>query len=177
MSILKKRSDNSSLKATNLLNKKNIFGDKNLKLSFKSNIKSVDIPNIYFNNYFKGNDSYYSFFKKEYSRIINGNFDIETYNIKGLSLTKNNLYNRISKVFLETYGYTYRLPYLHRISKKNNEIFQIIYTDDNYEIIIVDLYHLLIPAIDHEHKEKNKNLKKHYDEVKNNKYNLNNIFN
>ncbi len=42
MNILRKRLDNR---------KKNIFGDSRIKFVFKNNIRSIDIPNIYFNNY------------------------------------------------------------------------------------------------------------------------------
>ena len=156
MNILKNR----------LANKRNnIYGDKDFKLTFKNGIKSVDIPNIFFNNYFQSKNSYYKFLKNECNRIINGNIDFESYNLKGLNRTKR-IEERINKIFLETYGYNYELPYLHRISKKDNERLQLLYTNKENEIIIVDLYHLLIPAKDYEHKETQKNHELHYEEVK-----------
>ena len=162
MNILKNRLAN---KRKNIYERNNIYGDKDIKLTFKKGIKSVDIPNIFFNNYFQGKNSYCKFFKSECKRIINGNIDFESYNLKGLNRTKK-IEERINKIFLETYGYSYELPYLHRISKKDNERFQILYTNKENEIIIVDLYHLLIPAKDYEHKETIKNPQIHYEEVK-----------
>ncbi len=84
--------------------------------------------------------------------------------------------NKIEVIFKETYGYIYPLPYLHRISKDKNSRFQLVYTDKEHEIIIIDLYHLLIPAIDYEHKETQKNPELHYEKVMNYNYNLNNVF-
>jgi hypothetical protein len=162
MNILKNRLAN---KRNSIYKRNNIYGDKDFKLIFKNGIKSVDIPNIFFNNYFQGKNSYYKFFKSECNRIINGNIDFESYNLKGLNRTKR-IEERINKIFLETYGYSYELPYLHRISKKDNERLQLLYTNKENEIIIVDLYHLLIPAIDYEHKETTKNPQLHYEEVK-----------
>ena len=162
MNILRKRLDNR---------KKNIFGDSRIKFTFKNNIRSIDIPNIYFNNYFKGNDDYYEFFKKECNKIINGNIDIDSYNIKSINRTVK-IEERINTIYRETYGYSYTLPYLHRITKVGNERFQLVYTDKENEIIIIDLYHLLIPAVDHTHGEVVRNPKLHYEEVKNNKYDL-----
>lgn len=50
MNILKNRLAN---KRKNIYERNNIYGDKDIKLTFKKGIKSVDIPDIFFNNYFK----------------------------------------------------------------------------------------------------------------------------
>ena len=43
MNILKNRLDN---------HKRNIFGETNIKFTFKNGIQSVDISSLYFNNFF-----------------------------------------------------------------------------------------------------------------------------
>ena len=167
---------NMFLKLSNNLidkNKKNIFGDEvDIHFNIKNNNKSVDIPEILFNNYFKSrNDSYYDFFKKEVKRIYYGNVNTDEYNFKGFNRTKK-VENKIRTIMRKTYGYDYELPLLWRFSKRGNERFQFIVLEQTKEIIIFDLYHLLLPALDKYHNEKIKNPEKKYLRVKNNNYDL-----
>ena len=94
MSILKNRLDNHK---SNMYKKANIFGSKNISFTFKTNMKSVNISSILFNNFFKSKDNYYNFVKKEYHRIINGNLDLDSYNLKPLFRNKT-LEEKINKV-------------------------------------------------------------------------------
>lgn len=171
MNILKNRLAKQS---KNMYQTSNIFGDSNLKLSFNKKMKSIDREDLYFNNYFKSNDSYFKFVKQEYHRFENGNIDFDTYSLKTVG---NNVKKRIEELYKETYGYVILpLPFIHRISKNDNKAFQLFYFNKTNEIVLIDLYHLIIPAADHEHNEQIKNPKKHYEEVKNNHYNLIHIF-
>ena len=80
------------------------------------------------------------------------------------------------------YSQSLKLPRINsygnpnRISSNNNKAFQLLYVDKTNEIILIDLYHLLIPAADHEHNETIKNPKLHYEVVKNNRFDISNVF-
>ena len=171
MNILKNRSANNK---KNIYQKSNIFGSSNISFTFQKGMKSIDREDLYFNNYFKSRNNYFKFVKKEYYNFINGKININDYTIKGLG---NNVKKRIEELYKETYGFIkLPLPYLHRISSNNNKAFQLLYVDKTNEIILIDLYHLLIPAADHEHNETIKNPKLHYEEVKNNRFDISNVF-
>lgn len=68
---------------------------------------------------------------------------------------------------------------LFRLKSINNPAVQFFFLDDlngNYEVLFVDIYHLVLPAPDKGHKEKKANPKKTYDEHKLAKYCLSNIY-
>ena len=149
-------------------NNGNIFGNKDLNITFKNGIRSIDLPDYNFINYFyEFEKDYINFAKKEFKRLKNGSVNIlEEYNDKPIGMNKK-LKTKLTDVHYETYFYNFKLPFLKRITKIGNERFQLYYyriDDDNIEIIFIDLYHLLIPAADKEHKEKKANPKKTYED-------------
>ena len=153
-----------------LTKNKSIFGDKNLTLKFNHNMKSINLSNYNFINFLLVEDKIYiKFLKKEINRIENNTFDIlEEYNDKMIGMSPQ-LKTKIKDIYFQTYGKKINLPYLKRLTKKSNERFQLYYykvSDNNYLIIIVDLYHLLIPAADKSHNEKKKNPKQTYEKYK-----------
>ncbi len=152
-------------------NNGNIFGNKNLNIVFKKGIRSINLSNHNFINYFyEFEKDYINFAKKEFKRLKNGSIDIlEEYNDKPIGMNKK-IKARLTDIHYETYFYNFKLPFLKRITKIGNERFQLYYyqiDSNNIEIIFIDLYHLLIPAADKGHKEKKANPKKTYEDYAN----------
>lgn len=155
---------------------KNLFADSKTKFTFKNDMKSVDIPEILFTNFFQSKNEYFKIVKKEYKGLINGREDvIDSYNMKYINRNPE-IENKINKIMLNTYGYALKLPMMWRLSKKGNPKLQFIVVEKTAEIIFIDLYHLFIPAADREHGESIKNPQLTYDECKEYRYDLKNIF-
>lgn len=143
----------------NILNG-NIFGNEDLTISFKNGIKSVNLENYKFTNFLKSTDKdYIRIIRKEFNRLKNNNINIlEEYNDKPIGMT-DKISEKLENVHYETYFYRIKLPFLKRITKIHNERLQLYYylkDDNSIEIIFIDFYHLLIPAADHEHNEKDR---------------------
>ena len=172
MSILQKSSTNGL--------KKNMFGEKNPNVFFNSNLKSTNLPKFHFTNYLDGKKApMTSYLKKEKRRIINKrvNYDNE-YEIKPIKT--NNEQKKIDSILKSTLNMN-SIPTsnIMRLKSVINPALQLFFLDDNkgnYEVIFIDIYHLVLPAPDKSHKETKANPKKTYEEHKNSKYCLSNIF-
>lgn len=173
MSILQKNSINGGLR-------KNIFGEKEPNVFFNSNIKSTNLPEFYFTNFLDSKRiPMADFLKREKRRILKNtvNYDNE-YEIK--TIDRNHEQKKIDKILKETLNKeSISVSSIMRLKSINNPNAQFFFIDDkkgNYEVIFIDVYHLVLPAPDKERKEKKPNPKRKYEEHKNAKYCLSNIF-
>lgn len=174
MSILQ-RVSNSNIKS------KNIFGEDEPNIFFNKNIKSTKIPHMYFTNFIDNKKSpIIKTLKTEKRRILKKqvNFDNE-YEIKNI-IYKSIERKKIDTILKNTLGisipnYTllWRLKYI--VNPKIQYYF-LDNLDGTYEIVIVDIYHLILPAPDKSHKEKKPNPKKTYNEHSLASYCLSNIY-
>lgn len=172
MSILQKSSTNGL--------KKNIFGEKSPNVFFNSNIKSTNLPNFYFTNYLDNKRvPMVNCLKKEKRRILNKtlNYDNE-YEIKTINTNREQL--KIDTILKSTIGIS-NIPVsrILRLKSVYNPDLQFFFLDDkkgNYEVIFIDIYHLVLPAPNKLYKEKKANPKKKYEEHKNAAYCLSNIY-
>ena len=164
---------------SNKKKRKNMFGE-HIKISIRPKLHSVDIPEFYFNNYFKTKDEFYKNISKTLKRLITNPESISDFEYKDLYFN-GKCFEKFKRIHQDTYGYVVESEIsnkcLHRFSHIGNRALQIYLfgTSKSSEIIFVDLYHLLIPAADKEHGEEEKDPVLHYNEVKNNKVDLNDI--
>lgn len=177
MSILQK-----SLINNNNLKTKNIFGEKNPNVFFSKDIKSVDLPKYYFTNFIDSSkDPLVSFLKSERRKILKKEMDFDKeYEIKDV-INKTNEQKKIDAIIFNTLNLL-NIPVstIFRLKSVYNPNVQFFFLDDyqgNYEILFIDVYHLVLPAPDKSHHEIFANPKKRYKEHQNAKYDLNNIFN
>lgn len=176
MSILKKNLING-----NQIKSKNIFGEKNPTVYFNENICSTDIPQYFFINYIDSPKSQIvKKLKNEKRRFVSNDVIYEEeYEIKPVENRKNEQ-KRIDMVLQKTVGIsTVDLNLLYRLKCYANQALQFFFLDKlngEYEVLIIDLYHLIVPAADKDHNERKANPKKTYNEHKDAKYNLSEIF-
>lgn len=175
MNILQKNSINEINNGI----KKNIFGEKSPNVSFNSNIKSVNLPEFYFTNFLEKRAPMVGCLKRERRKFLQKsiNYDAE-YEIKSIDTNKEQ--KKIDKILKETINMS-SIPVsrLLRLKSINNPDLQFFFKDDNegnYEVLFIDIYHLVLPARNKFYKEKKANPKKKYDEHKHENYCLSNIF-
>ena len=105
------------------------------------------------------------------------NFDSE-YEIKDIKGKKEQ--KKIDEILKQTLGMpSINISTIFRLKYIDNPALQFFFLDDyngNYHIIIVDIYHLILPAPDKEHHENVANPKKKYNEHKDASYCISNIF-
>lgn len=158
---------------------------KRIEVDFSDALESVDIPDIYFNNYLESRKSPMTkYFKSQYKRMLNSeNYNLlEDYEIKPVKGNSN--YKKISKIVKKTsgnhYDYSELFFRLKNINRKTNFYnpglqFYYILQDDKYKIIFIDLYHMVIPAHNRDYPGAPKNPMENYDRHKNGSYNLSNF--
>ena len=175
MSILQKNLINS-----NGTLEKNMFGEPEPNIFFHSEIKSTNIPEYYFTNYIDSRKSpMVHFLKQERRRFLEKQVDIDReYEIKNIKKTKEQ--KKLDKILMNTLNIpSIPILTLFRLKSVNNPEVQFFFSDDlngNYQVLIVDIYHLLLPAPDKSHNEKFPNPKKKYGEHKIADYCISNIF-
>lgn len=175
MSILQRSLTNGNVKT------KNIFGEKEPNVFFHDNIKSTNLKKFLFTNYLDNKKvPLVKALQTERRRILRKEVNYEEeYEIKNIEYRKNEK-NKIDAILFDTIGIE-KIDYsmLWRLKYKYNPAIQFFFLDDfhgNYEVLIVDIYHLVCPAPDREHGEIFANPKKTYKDHKDAKYNINNIF-
>ena len=156
-----------------------------ISVDFNEALKSVDIPEILFNNFLESKKNPMTkYFKTQYRRILNN----PSYNLLDdyqiIPVKGSNNYRRISKIVKETSGKHYeyselffRLKNINRETNIYNPGLQFYYVteDDKYKVIIIDLYHMVIPAHNKFYPGAPKNPKENYERHKNGSYNLSNF--
>lgn len=165
----------------NTLKNKNIFGDKEPNIFFNEDIKSTNLPKYYFTNYIDNRKNpVVKFLKNERRKFITKtvSFD-EEYEIKGIK-NKSNEQKKIDEILFSTLSLpSINISLLARLKSKVNPSVQFFFYDDlqgNYEVLFVDIYHLVLPAPDKSHHEIFANPKKKYKEHENDSFDISNIF-
>ena len=165
-----------SILQKNLINKnnsKNIFGEKNPNIFFNDKICSTNIPN-------HKKHPLVGALRNERRRLLKKEVDFDNeYEIKPIHYKKNEK-QKISDILSQTIGYNnINYSMLWRLKFISNPEIQFFFLDDlsgNYEVLIIDIYHLIIPAADKDYHEKHANPKKKYFEHQNANYDLKHIF-
>ena len=175
MNILQNHSANN-----NILKTKNIFGTKQPKIEFHEKLSSTDLEQHFFTNFIDSRrDPMVKFLKNERRKMLTDkcNFDDE-YEIKNIEYRKNEK-EKIKDILEQTIGDSnidYNL--LIRLKSKENKGVQFFFLDKEAtcKVLIIDLYHLLLPAPNKEIGETKANPEKNYSKHKDAKFNLSNIF-
>lgn len=175
MSILQRAYSQSNIKS------KNIFDEEEPNIFFNNNIKSTDIPEMYFINFIDSRKSpLVNTLKREKRRILKKQVDYDNeYEIKNIEYKKDEK-KKIERILNDTLGISLsNYSLLWRLKYRYNPEIQFFFLDDlsnNYEILFIDIYHLVLPAPDKSRRERWANPKKKYKEHKEAKFNLSNIF-
>lgn len=175
MSILQK-----NLISKNGTIKKNIFGEREPNIFFNDGIKSTNLPKYYFTNFIDNSKSpIINTLKRERRRFLKKEVDIDNeYEIKFIE--KNTEQAKVDEILKTTINReSIPVMTLCRLKSIFNPEVQFFFLDDlkgNYEVLFIDIYHLVLPAPDKEYNEKYPNPKKHYEKHKNAKYCMSNIF-
>ena len=175
-----------SILQENVINKrgvfkrKNIFGEKEPNIFFNSNIKSINLPNFYFTNFIDSKRSpMVKFLKSQKYGFEAKTIDIDTYyEIKNIKY--NTEQKKIDKILLETLNMeSISTSLIFRLKSKRNTGVHFFFLDDlhgNYEVLFIDLYHMVLPAPDSERGEDVPNPKENYERHETANYCLSNIF-
>lgn len=172
MSILQKNLlDINFLSGKSIADAKNIFGSTKLKISFNKNIKSTNLAKHTFVNYINSkNKTLIKKIRTDERKFIEGLFDFDKdFKIKYL-LDENNMQKKFDDILLSTIGTTTNVLSCVRLKTLGNVSLQYIVSDNftgTYEIIAIDLYHLLVFAADKSRGEKKPKPKRAYNEHKN----------
>lgn len=176
MSILQKNLINKNASIT-----KNIFGESEPNIFFNEEIKSINLPKYYFINFIDSKkDPLVNFLKRERRRFLKKEikFDSE-YEIKNI-INKTNEQKKIDEIIKNTTGKTgIGVSLVFRLKSIYNPNVQFFFLDDlkgNYEVLFIDVYHLVLPAPDKLHKELFAKPQKKYNEHKNARYDIKEIF-
>lgn len=163
-----------------VLKSKNIFGEKEPNVFFNSNIKSVNLPEFYFTNFIDCKKSpMVKFLKSQKYGFESKKIDIDNcYEIKNIKHKKEQ--KKIDKILLETLNMN-SIPtsLIFRLKSIQNNGVQFFFLDDlqgNYEVLFVDVYHMVLPAPNKERGERVAKPKENYEEHKNARYCLSEIF-
>ena len=186
MNIVQKPLFSGTTLGAKSLGTKPILGGKATDIYFNPNIKSVDIPEEFFTNYIDSRKSLIvKTIKNERRRILTKEVDYNReYEVKDI-INKSNEYKKIDKILKKTvgavsinYNFLWRMKY---ISNPELQFFFYEKLNGTFEILIIDIYHLIVTAADRDHGEIVANPKKKYkehhkDNPEKTMYNLSEIF-
>lgn len=154
----------------------------NKKVNFSKAMKSVNFESLYFTNYLAKKSPLIKFVRKQYCCIINGTLSINDENkFKPSFVNLDNEYLKLKllSVIQKTRGIShYKLPpAIYKYKCLENKEFQlyIANNDDEYEMLVIDTYHLMIPAPDKDKNEKKEHSKEKYNLHKLDDYDLSEI--
>ena len=182
MSILQKNSLNkNTLSIKSIGNSTNIFGSSQPIIKFNINIKSIDVKKYYFINKISSTKSVLAKkIKNDQRRFLNHDIDIDKeFEIKYI-LDQKGEQKKLDYILNNTIGKTVPVLSCVRLKTIGNESLQY-YVSDDYsggtEVVLIDLYHLFIPAKDKSREEKHPNTRNTYYEHINDKHDLSEIIN
>lgn len=171
--------------STNIIDKKNkfdrkLFDDQKEIIDIDEALKSVNLPEHFFTNFFKGRkDPMFKFVKTQYAYIKSDKFKIlENYELKDVVYKDNLSEEKIIDIVKCTFDKDVNLNTIYRFKNYENPAFQLYVnkeSNNNYKVIIIDLYHLVIPAADRGKGRKKADIENDYNEKKLNDYCLSNI--
>lgn len=160
------------------------FSPKQKQICFDYAMKSVNLQHFIFTNFLFRKSPTLKLVRTQYFNLKNGKFNLEDSSKYAPSIV--NLSNPYLELKLKTIIEKTRnvkvdkLPIIYKFKSKEMPEFQI-YVANNlnneYEVLAIDLYHLLIPAPDKSRGEKTEHSQEKYDSVKFADYNLSEIVN
>ena len=160
---------------------KKLFDDTKEELEIDNALKSIHLPVYCFSNFLKSEkDVMFKFVRSEYKKMNNINYNIfEHFELKNVDFNRKNIsQEKVSKITEETFGSKMQINMIYRFKNLSNPAFQLYISkqnNDDFKVIIIDLYHLVIPAADKSKGRKTADLKADYDDVKNYNVCLSNI--
>ena len=182
------RFNSSSSTFEELFNKslfeKNVLKER-IGVDFSDSLKSVDMPKNLFNNFFQSKKApLVGYFKRQYYQMINDeDYNLlEDYEIKDVYGTE--YFKKIYQIVRETSGmnlsHDIRIRRLKKIRRKNEPYnpgvqFYYILNKKDYKIIVIDLYHMIIPAHNSDYPDFPKNPVLNYKNHKSGNYDLSNF--
>ena len=149
-------------------------------INFDYAMKSVNLDMLNFTNFFTKKSALIKFFKKEYSCLKNGSVDIDdntkyvativNYKDPALELKIKLIIENTRKIKVD------KLPkIIYKYKNRTNPEVQFYVTNNiqnEYEVLAIDLYHLLIPAPDKSRNEKKEHSREKYEKYKYADYDL-----
>ncbi len=153
------------------------------KVNFDFAMKSVNFPSLNFTNFFVKKSPLIKFVRGEYIRLVDNKINLDDHTLYAPALvTYNNdplLKLKLITIIEKTRNIKVdRLPIIYKFKNKENPEVQIYVANDitnNYEVLAIDLYHLLIPAPDKSRGETVEHSKEKYEKYKLADYNLSEI--
>lgn len=172
-------SSNKFSKQNSILDKR-LFDDSKEIINYKLALKSVNLPEHYFCNFFKSKKcDMYKFVKRELSAMKYDNYNVyDRFKLKDVEYTYNLSEDKINDIVFATYGEYKNIKFIYRLKHNDNPAFQLYVNKINlneYEVLIIDLYHLVIPAADKAKGKKIADIITDYDCVKNYNFCLSNL--
>lgn len=177
-----KFSTSNFLKKSNAFSKKKLFDTSKETVEIDEAMKSVNLPNHMFSNFLKGHkDPMFKFTKEHYYSIKNNRYNIfEEFELKDVEFKENLSKEKLVDIVNSTFDRELQFNTVYRFKHRGNPKFQLYVNKENnnfYKVIIIDLYHLVIPAIDRSRERKKADIKADYEAVKNYDYCLSNLKN
>jgi len=148
-------------------------------VNFNNAMNSVNLSMFNFTNFFYKKSPLVKAFKKEYGGLKNGSIDIDDNNKYAATIV--NYSDRALELKIKTIIEKTRnvrvnqLPLMYKYKNKQNPELQFYVannTNNEYEVLAIDLYHLLIPAPDKSRHETTEHSKEKYEQYKLADYNL-----
>ena len=180
---MKKEKHYNSFQNKKTSNSRNMFGSTTCKIDFGESLKSVNIENYMFTNYFANKKLFYKFVKNNIKGIVNNRISLVDSSLFETKLVNvdNDLFLKLkieSILNLTSENRVRVIPTLYKFKELNNKELQY-YVEkidvDNFIVRFIDLYHLVIPAPDYERGEKEEHSKEKYEFHKNDSINLSEI--
>ena len=182
MSILQKNLLNKNTLSTKSVGiSSNIFGSSQPTIKFNKNIKSIDIKKYLFINKISSTKSVLAKkIKNDQRRFANHDIDVDNeFEIKYI-LDQKGEQKKLDYILNNTIGKTVPVLSCVRLKTIGNEGLQYYISDDykgGTEVVLIDLYHLFIPAADKARGERHPNPKRTYEDHINDSHDLSEIIN
>lgn len=152
------------------------------KVNFDFAMNSVNLPSFDFTNFLVKKSPLVKFVRGEYIKLLDNKIDLDDSTLYAPTLVSYSdplLKLKLITIIEKTRNTKVdKLPMIYKFKNKENQNFQIYVANDitnNYEVLAIDLYHLLIPAPDKSRGETVEHSKEKYEKYKLADYNLSEI--
>ena len=159
---------------------KKLFDDTKEKIEIDKALISVHLPSYNFSNYFRSKkDIMFKFVKREYMMMNNDKYNIlDHFELKNVDFGGNLSRDKMDQIIEKTFGSKIHIYSIYRFKNLLNPAFQLYVNKDNnndFKVVVIDLYHLMIPAADRFRGKKIADLISDYEAVKDYSVCLSNI--
>ncbi len=158
---------------TNHVKNRKTFGFGEDIFDFSESLRSIDIEELNFINYFSGPRSVmFKFVKKEYKKLLHLKTDLDNeYEMKVVNVEHEFNKNKLTIIYSKTIEQEIEeIPLMYKLKNLINPNLQlyVICVNGVFKVCFIDIYHLAIPT-------KEQNVKEIYLENCNNRYDLSNL--